>query len=57
LSSFFVCFLPVLLAYYPLLAYGVDKAKGGELPPSVVWLGNAVFILWGVWLLRRVLRY
>jgi lipopolysaccharide export system permease protein len=57
LAIFFVCFLPILLVYYPLLAVSVDQAKDGALPPPAVWLGNIVLALWGVWLLRRVIRY
>jgi lipopolysaccharide export system permease protein len=57
LTSFFLCFLPILLVYYPLLAFGVDRAKGGVLPPYTVWLGNVFLLLAGLWLLRKVLRY
>jgi lipopolysaccharide export system permease protein len=57
LTSFFLCFLPILLVYYPLLMYGLDRAKAGEINPYVVWLANAILLLWGLWLLRRVLRY
>lgn len=57
LTSFFLCFLPILLVYYPLLAFGLDSAKNGHLPPSIVWLGNSIMLLWGVQLLRSVLRY
>ena len=57
LASFFACFLPILLLYYPLLVVGLDQAKDGALPPIAVWTGNVVFALWGVWLLRRVIRY
>lgn len=57
LASFFACFLPILIVYYPLLAVSVDWAKDGTLPPQAVWLGNIVLALWGVWLLRRVSRY
>lgn len=54
LTSFFLCFLPILLVYYPLLAMGLDRAKAGAMPPQVVWLGNVILIGWGLWLLRRV---
>jgi hypothetical protein len=27
------------------------------MPPYSVWLANLVFLLWGGWLLRRVIRY
>ncbi|MCU0873201.1 MAG: LptF/LptG family permease [Pirellulaceae bacterium] len=56
-SSFAVCFLPILILYYPLLALGVDRAKVGELPPYSVWLGNVILALVGLWTMRKVLRY
>jgi lipopolysaccharide export system permease protein len=57
LSSFFVCFLPILLVYYPLFSWSLDGAKVGNLHPAFLWLGNGVLALWGAWLMRRVLRY
>jgi lipopolysaccharide export system permease protein len=56
-SSFAVCFLPILILYYPLLALGVDRAKVGELPPYSVWLGNVILGVVGLWTMRKVLRY
>lgn len=58
LTSFFLCFLPILLIYYPLLVFGVEQAKSGALNAQIVWLGNAVLAVWGLWMLRsKVLRY
>ena len=57
MTTFGICFLPVLLIYYPLFAYGLDRAKDGALPPYCVWLGNLVCAVIGLWLLRRVNRY
>jgi lipopolysaccharide export system permease protein len=57
LTSFFVCFLPILIVYYPLMIEGADAAKNGNLPTIAVWAGNIILMLWGVWLLRRVMRY
>ncbi len=57
LTSFFLCFLPILLIYYPFLFFGVDRAKAGAINPNAVWLGNIVLVAWGLWLLRRVIRY
>jgi lipopolysaccharide export system permease protein len=57
IASFFVCFLPILVVYYPLLAVSVDQAKDGAFPPQSVWLGNILLSLTGVWLMRRVNRY
>jgi lipopolysaccharide export system permease protein len=56
-TSFGICFLPILLVYYPLLMYGLDRAKSGALPPYWIWLGNIVLLGASIWLLRRVLRY
>ena len=56
-GSFFACFLPILIVYYPMLVGCVDAAKEGALPPQAVWLGNIVLACWGVWLLRRVVRF
>jgi lipopolysaccharide export system permease protein len=57
LKSFFLCFLPILIVYYPLTIFGLDRAKDGSLPAYFVWSGNVLLGLWGLWLLRRVLRY
>jgi lipopolysaccharide export system permease protein len=57
LTSFFLCFVPILIVYYPLLAYGVDRAKSGSVPPYTVWLGNVILAGVGAWMTRKVLRY
>ena len=31
LTSFFLCFLPILLVYYPVFMAGVSEAKAGDL--------------------------
>ena len=56
-TTFGVCFLPILIVYYPFMMFGVDRAKSGEMPPYGVWLGNVILLLAGVWLLRRAIRY
>ena len=56
LTSFFLCFLPILIVYYPVFMLGVDQAKRGSVPPIAVWFGNLLILLWGWWLLRRVVR-
>lgn len=55
-SSFIACFLPILIAYYPLLAYGVDLSKSGDLPPYSVWIANLVLMAVGYWMARRMIR-
>jgi lipopolysaccharide export system permease protein len=57
LTSFFACFFPILVVYYPLLALGVDQAKSGKLPPCSVWIGNVILVFMGAWLLRKIIRY
>jgi len=57
LTSFFLCFLPILIIYYPLIVFSVNGSKHGTLPPWSVWGGNALLGLWGAWLMRRVIRY
>jgi len=56
-GSFFACFLPILIVYYPMLVGCVDAAKEGAVPPWGIWLGNLTLASWGVWLLRRVVRF
>ena len=55
-TTFGMCFMPILLSYYPLLMLGVSKAKSGQLPPQCVWLGNLVLFVVGYLMLRRLLK-
>ncbi|MDY0166871.1 MAG: LptF/LptG family permease [Thermoguttaceae bacterium] len=57
LATFFVCFLPILVAYYPLLMLSENLSTTGKLPPWSFWLGNAVMVVPGLVLLRQVLRH
>lgn len=56
-TTFAACFMPILLIYYPLLVFAVDRCKDGAVPPYMVWLGNIVLLAVGAWMARRVLRY
>jgi lipopolysaccharide export system permease protein len=56
LTSFFLCFLPILVVYYPVFMLGISRVKAGVMPPPAVWMGNVLITLWGLWLLRRVVR-
>ncbi len=57
LTTFFVCFLPILVVYYPLLMLSENLSTTGKLPPWSFWLGNFVMIGPGLGLLRRVIRH
>ena len=53
-SSFFACFLPILILYYPCLMFGVNRAKEGSLPPSFVWVGNVCLAIVGYWFIKQI---
>lgn len=55
-STFGICFLPILLAYYPIFAFGFDRAKNGGLPACSIWLGNVCCLAVGIYLFRRAIR-
>jgi lipopolysaccharide export system permease protein len=55
-TSFGLCFLPILLLYYPFFVYGLDRAKDGSWPSFSVWLGNLVMLVVGAWWMRKVYR-
>lgn len=56
-GSFFACFMPILVLYYPMLAGTVDFAKSGIVPPPTVWLGNIVLAICGFLLLKNVIKH
>lgn len=57
LTSFFLCFLPILVIYYPVMIFLTDAAKNGSLPSWSVWFDNILLFLMGLYLLRKVMRY
>ncbi len=57
LQSFFLCFAPILIVYYPVFMVTIKAAKNGTAPAIAVWAGNLILAIWGAWVLRRVLRY
>jgi lipopolysaccharide export system permease protein len=58
LTNFFVCFLPILSIYYPLLLYSdYLTATTGILPPFCFWMGNVVLCLPGIALMRWIVRH
>jgi lipopolysaccharide export system permease protein len=56
MSVFFLCFLPILLVYYPLLMTGENIARQGVFPQCSVWLADAVLFSVGIVLLRYMRR-
>jgi len=57
MSVFFLCFLPILLVYYPLLVTGETIARGGFHPGLSVWLADVVLLGIGVVLMWRTMRH
>jgi lipopolysaccharide export system permease protein len=60
LSSFIVCFLPIVLVYYPLMLCGAGLAKEGQLDPALqagaVWGADVLLVAVGGLLFFRLLR-
>jgi lipopolysaccharide export system permease protein len=56
-TTFGFLFLPILAAYYPLLMGCCDLAKGGGLPPYIVWIPNVLLVAIGLWFMKWVVRY
>jgi len=56
MSVFFLCFMPILLVYYPLLVIGENLALDGVFPQYSVWLADGVLFVIGTVLLLRQMR-
>jgi len=54
LTNFFVCFLPILALYYPLLMLSENLSTSGTLPPIAFWMSNVVLTIPAVALLRWI---
>ncbi|MDR0327898.1 MAG: LptF/LptG family permease [Planctomycetaceae bacterium] len=56
-ASFFACFVPILILFFPLFIFGLNQAKRGSLPPISVWTADAALGIIGLWFLRQIHRY
>jgi lipopolysaccharide export system permease protein len=57
LSTFVVCFLPIVFIYYPLLLAGSGMGKDGKVPLGLgCWVANILIGVVGVLLNARLLR-
>ncbi|MFQ5845113.1 MAG: LptF/LptG family permease, partial [Planctomycetota bacterium] len=55
--NFLTAAAPVMLVYFPLVIAGSSLARGGGIPAyPAMWAGNAVLLVAGVFLMRRVMR-
>ncbi|QDU44045.1 LptF/LptG family permease [Symmachiella dynata] len=58
LTNFFVCFMPVLLFYYPVVMLMINLSKTGSVNPLWgMWVGNAGLFVAGIFMLRKVLQH
>jgi lipopolysaccharide export system permease protein len=58
LTSFFLCFLPILLVYYPVALLMMNLSKTGTVNPAwSMWLANALLLLAAGWILRKALQH
>ncbi len=58
LTNFILCFVPVLLVYYPVVLLMMDLGKNAVVNPIWgLWIGNALLFLAGWIVLRKVLQH
>ena len=58
LTNFLLCFLPILVVYYPVVLLMANFCKTGVINPAWgMWMGNLVLLAGGLFILRRVLRH
>lgn len=57
LTSFFACFLPVVLLNHPLHNFCIKLAESGRAPAVMPWAGDLLLIVLGAFLLSRSLRH
>lgn len=58
LTNFFLCFLPILLGYYPIVLLFATLSKGAEVDPAwAMWTGNAILLVVAAVILRKVLQH
>lgn len=58
ITSFIMCFLPILLVYYPVMFLMINLCKTGTIEPWwAMWIPNVILLIAGLQLCRRVIRY
>jgi len=57
LSAFISCFLPIILAYYPLTLLGMNLGKDGNAPATIVFAGDLTLGVLAGLVLRPVLKH
>ncbi|MBI1310452.1 LptF/LptG family permease [bacterium] len=57
LTTFFLCFLPILLVYYPVVLLTLNLSIQGHVHPGwAMWVGNAILLVSAAVVLRKAVR-
>ena len=58
LTNFLICFLPIILLYYPIVILCMSQSRAGAIDPAwAMWVGNAMLLVAGGVLFRRCCRH
>lgn len=58
LVSFFICFLPILMVYYPVSFLMLGLAKNSQVNPAwAMWVANLLLTVVSLFVLRKVLKH
>lgn len=58
ITSFIMCFLPILLVYYPITFLMVNLGKSGSVDPAwAMWVPNVILGIAAVFVISRVIRH
>lgn len=58
LTCFFICFVPILLIYYPVALLMINLSKSSIVSPVwAMWVGNVVLFVIAMFILRKVLKH
>ncbi len=58
LTSFFMIFMPIVFFYYPIVMLSMNQAKNGLFEPGwIMWVGNGLIAIVGLYFLKKVLKH
>jgi lipopolysaccharide export system permease protein len=58
LTTFFVCFVPILLIYYPVVLLMINLSRSGIVHPGwAMWVGNLLLLIAAAFVMRRAVRH
>lgn len=58
ITSFIMCFLPILVIYYPVMFLMLNLSKTGTIEPWwSMWVPNSILFAAGFFVLQKVIRH